>query len=166
MLHKHFKMELQERISKIKEYFQKMEIVTIEGKQVIYVGVDFPKGWIIDETLSEQYNVSILDGQDGFIYFACNIEDGIENVFDAIDKNISKMKDAIERAKLLTEKTKELKSLFENEANSVEDLKSLKFIFTQTEVQQAEEILVPQKKKQNKQKQNNNNTETKENTNE
>ena len=158
-------MELKDRIARIGEYFNNMEITTLDGKQVIYVGVLFPKGWIIDDTITEKYGVSILKGEDDVIYFACNIEDGIESVFDAIEYNISKMKDAIERAKLLTEKTFELKAMFEDENNSVEDLRNLKFIFTQTTVEkQNDEILVPQKKKSGRGK--NNNTETKEIVNE
>lgn len=152
-------MDLKNRIDKISEFFDNMEITTVEGKQIIFVGVSFPKGWMIDESINEKYNVSAILGNDGIYYFACNIEDGTDNVFDAIDYTISKMKDAIERAKLLTEKTIELKSLFEDEKNSVESLKGLKFIFTQTEYEKNEnEILIPSKKR-NKNKQNNDNTE-------
>lgn len=155
-------MELKDRIAKIGEFFDNMEITTVDEKQVIYVGVSFPKGWMIDESINEKYNVSVIPGNDGLFYFACDINDGTDNVFDAIDYNISKMRDAIERAKLLTEKTMELKALFEDENNSVESLKSLKFIFTQTEIEKNNnEILIPSKKRV-KNKQNNNTEETKE----
>lgn len=152
-------MELKDRISRISEYFANMEITNIDGKQVIYVGVQFPKGWIIDDEINEKYKVSVIEGTDGNQYFACDIEDGIDNVFDAIDYNIAKMKDAIERARLLTEKTMQLKELFEDENNTVAALKTLRFEFDKQATDPEKEILIPNKKKSVKETEENNKNE-------
>lgn len=120
-------MDIKERINKLGTYFHKMEIVTIEDKQIIYVAIVFPNGWIIDSDLEEKYNVTVERDSYGTYYFATEIENGVDTVFDAIDYNIAKMKDAIERSKLLSEKTLELKRLFENEEIPVESLRNLTF---------------------------------------
>lgn len=120
-------MDIKERINKLGTYFHKMEIVTIEDKQIIYVAIVFPNGWIIDSDLEEKYNVTVERDSYGTYYFATEIENGVDTVFDAIDYNITKMKDAIERSKLLSEKTLELKRLFENEEIPVESLRNLTF---------------------------------------
>ena len=150
-------MELKDRISRINEYFTNMEITNIDGKQVIYVGVQFPKGWIVDDEINKKYNVSVVEGtDDGNQYFACDIEDGIDRVFDAIDYNIAKMKDAIERARLLTEKTIQLKELFEDENNTVASLKTLRFEFDKQPSEPEKEILIPNKKKSGEKTEENN----------
>lgn len=120
-------MDIKERINKLGTYFHKMEIVTIEDKQIIYVAIVFPNGWIIDSDLEEKYNITVERDSYGTYYFATEIENGVDTVFDAIDYNITKMKDAIERSKLLSEKTLELKRLFENEEIPVESLRNLTF---------------------------------------
>ena len=48
-------MDIKERINKLGTYFHKMEIVTIEDKQIIYVAIVFPNGWII---MTNEYNIS------------------------------------------------------------------------------------------------------------
>ena len=75
-------------------------------------------------------------------YFCSEIDNGEEKVFDAIEYNIEKMKEAIERAQLLSEKTKELKRLFENESITLSQLRSLKITYNEDE-----EIIVPKKNK-------------------
>ena len=51
------------------------------------------------------------------------------------------MKEAIERAQLLSEKTKALKELFEDESVSILQLRKLKFVYDE------ETVVVPQKNK-------------------
>lgn len=123
-------MSIKDRIKKIETYFKEMQIVTIDGKQVIYVIVTFPNGWIIEEDINEKYNITVSSGQySGEYYFCGEIDNGEEAVFDAIDYNISKMKAAIERAKLLNEKIIELKSIFSDENISLESLRNMKIIY-------------------------------------
>lgn len=136
-------MGITERIKKLGNYFKEMQIVTIDDKQVIYVIVKFPYGWVIDEEIEEKYNVTVSNGEyNNEFYFCTEIDNGEEKVFDAIEYNIEKMKEAIERAQLLSEKTKELKLLFENESITLHQLRNLKIIYNDKE-----EIIVPKKSK-------------------
>ena len=135
-------MGITNRIKKIETYFKEMQIVTIDGKQVIYVIVNFPYGWVIDEEIEEKFNVTISTGEyNGEFYFCTEIENGEETVFDAIEYNIEKMKEAIERAQLLSEKTKELKRIFENEEITLHQLRNLKISY------ENENIVIPKKAK-------------------
>ena len=141
-------MSIKERISKIEQYFKEMQIVTIEGKQIIYVIVSFPYGWVIDEEIESTFNVTVDAGEyNGEFYFCGEIDNGEDVVFDAIEYNIEKMKEAIERAQLLSEKTKELKRLFEDESVSISQLRNLKISFNENE-----DIVIPKKKDKNNEK--------------
>jgi hypothetical protein len=122
-------MGIKERISKIGTYFKEMQIVTIDGKQVIYVIVSFPHGWVIDDEIEEKFDVTVSSGDIlGEYYFCVEMEVGEEKVFDAIEYNIEKMKEAIERAQLLSEKTKELRLMFEDESITLTQLRNLKIV--------------------------------------
>ena len=119
-------MNIKERIKKINEFFREMQIVNVDGEQIIYVVVLFPKGWTISDQLEEKYNITIERGQkQGEYYFSTDIETGEEQIFNAIDENISRMKEIIERAQLLRDKTLELKDLFEDETITIEQLRKL-----------------------------------------
>ena len=121
-------MNIKERIKRIKEYFKEMQIVTVDNEQVIYVAVQFPHGWVIDESIEEKYNISIEKGDSSNIfYFATEIDNGEDKIFDAIEYNIEKMKDAIERAQLLKTKIAELKDIFQNEKITLSELRTLNF---------------------------------------
>lgn len=121
-------MTIKKRIQNIKEYFKEMQIVTIDGEQVIYVCVHFPQGWVIDENIEEKYDVSVEGGNlPNEYYFATDIDNGEDKIFDAIEYNIEKMKDAIERAQLLKDKITELRTIFQDDNNSLNKLRSLKF---------------------------------------
>ena len=136
-------MGITDRIKKLGNYFKEMQIVTIDGKQVIYVIVKFPYGWVIDEEIGEKFNVTVSAGEySEEFYFCSEIDNGEEKVFDAIEYNIEKMKEAIERAQLLSEKTKELKRLFENESITLSQLRSLKITYDEND-----NIIVPKKNK-------------------
>lgn len=152
-------MSIKERISKIEKYFKEMQIVTVDGKQVIYVIVSFPYGWVIDEDIEAKFNVTVSTGEySGEFYFCSEIDNDEEIVFDAIEYNIEKMKEAIERAQLLSEKTKELKRIFEDESISISQLRTLKIMFDEDK-----EFVITKKKDKNNEK---NNTDIKENDNE
>ena len=124
-------MEIKDRIKKISKYFKEMQITTVnDGSQVIYVVVSFPNGWIIDDDVEKKFGVTVSQGTNIREYYFCtDIESGEQILFDAIDYNIEKMKEAIERAQLLSKKTTELKSLFENENITIEELRTLKFSY-------------------------------------
>lgn len=127
-------MSIKERIEKIKEYFKEMQIVTIDGEQVIYVIVNFPYGWVIDEMLETKFDISVQEGEyPTEFYFATSIDNGENKIFDAIEYNIEKMKDAIERAQLLKTKIAELKDIFQNENITLSELRTLKFTWDKTE---------------------------------
>ena len=121
-------MTIKERIGKIKEYFKEMQIVTVDGEQIIYVIVNFPYGWVIDESIETKFDVTVQEGEyTTEFYFATNIDNGEGKIFDAIEYNIEKMKDAIERAQLLKAKIAELKEIFQNDNISIGKLRTLKF---------------------------------------
>lgn len=142
-------MKIKDRIQNISEYFRQMQVTSVNGTQVVYVIVEFPRGWIIDDEIESKFGISILKGNGPNEYFFCaDIDVGEEVLFDAIDYNISKMKDAIERAKLLQIKTKELSDMFQDESVSIQQLRTLKFVFDESEL--AEEIVIPKKKEENK----------------
>lgn len=127
-------MTIKERIKKIKDYFKEMQIVTMDGEQIIYVVVNFPQGWVIDEIIESKYDVAVNEGEyPTEFYFATNIDNGEERIFDAIEYNIERMKDAIERAQLLRTKIAELKDIFQNEDITLPELRSLKFTWDKTE---------------------------------
>lgn len=120
-------MDIKDRIKKISQYFKGMQVTSIEnGAQVIYVIVSFPHGWVIDEDLEKKFDISIMKNGNEY-YFCTDIDSGEQKLFDAIDYNIDKMKEAIERAQLLSKKTTELKRLFEDENITIEELRTLEF---------------------------------------
>lgn len=142
-------MKIKDRIQNISEYFRQMQVTTVNGSQVIYVVVEFPRGWIIDDEIEKKFGISILNGNNQNEYFFCaDIDLGEEVLFDAIDYNISKMKDAIERANLLRVKTKELSDMFQDEEISIQQLRALKFVFDESNI--TNEIVLSKKKEDNK----------------
>lgn len=124
-------MNIKDRIKKLGKYFQGMQIVTTDdGSQVIYVIVRFPYNWIIDDDIEKKFGVTVAQGSSAEEYYFCtDIETGEQVLFDAIEYNIDKMKEAIERAQLLSRKTNELKSIFEDENVTIEELRTLKFVY-------------------------------------
>ena len=121
-------MTIKERIKKINNYFKEMQIVTVDGEQIIYVSVSLPHGWIIDDKIEEKYNVTVNEGTyPNEFYFATEIDNGEEKIFDAIEYTIEKMQDAIERAQLLKNKITELREIFQNDNININKLRTLKF---------------------------------------
>jgi len=156
-------MSINERISEIKEYFKEMQVRTVADKQIIYVIVNFPNGWVIDSSVEEKFNVTVLPLKNSNEYaFCCDIDDGENIVFDAISFCISKMKNAIERAKLLAEKTKELKEMFSDDNISIDTLRQLSFTFSCTDENQVNLLneitksnVIDEKNSENKKKEEN-----------
>ena len=123
-------MDIKDRIKRLGRYFKEMQITSIDGQQVIYVVVSFPRGWIIDEDILDKYGVTVNEGTEiGNFYFCADIDTGENAIFDAIEYNISKMQDAIERAELLKSKTLELKKIFEDEGVTLDELRTLQFLY-------------------------------------
>jgi hypothetical protein len=143
-------MEISERIKRLGNYFEEMQITDADGQKVIYIVVNFPNRWVIDEEFAKSKGVTIAEDQmPGRYYFCTDLETGADVVFDVIDDNIDKMKEAIERAQLLATKTKELKALFEDEKTKIEKLRTIKFCFDDDT---PEEIIVPKQTKGDKKK--------------
>ena len=143
-------MEIKERIDNIRQYFVEMKVMAgNEGEQFIYVSVRFPKNWIINDEIEKKFNVTVAEGQDGLLYFCTDITNGMDCVFDAIEYNIEKMQEAIERAQLLAAKTKELRSLFEDESIDISDLRGLTFSYGRNARQPNDggDIILPKRRK-------------------
>lgn len=141
-------MTISERIKKLGKYFGEMQIVEQNGEQIIYVIAKFPPRWVIDDEFATSKNVTIMEGQTlGEYYFSTDLETGVDVIFDVIDDNIEKMQEAIERAKLLGEKTKELKEIFEDENTPIEKLRTIRFCFDEIEEAQQEDIIITKGRK-------------------
>jgi hypothetical protein len=137
-------MNITDRVKKISQYFVDMRITTVEGEQVIYVVVNFPRNWVVDENIEKTYPINVWESEDyenGYV-FCTAIENGEEVLFDAIDYSIEKMKSAIERTSLFLKKENELKELFDNENISLAQLKTLKFTYDATNAEDVE-LIVP-----------------------
>ena len=119
---------IQERIKNIGGMFREMQVTQVDGSNIIYVVVQFPQRWMIDNSVQDKFGVTVADGNDvGSYYFCADISVGFDAVFDAIDYCIQTNKDAMERAQIFQEKLLKLKELFGNEGISVEELKGLDF---------------------------------------
>lgn len=117
-------LDIISRIKKLGEYFNSM---SIEGENgIIYVRVNFPKGWGCSEVTEHNFNVTaVKDEIPGFFYFYTETDLGVERIFDAIEYNIKFNQDAQDKVNLLREKIEQLKKIFEEEDISV--LKTLEF---------------------------------------
>lgn len=149
-------MEISDRIKKISKFFETMQIVPgEEGRQLIYVIVTFPPEWPVDEEGAAKRNVTVAAGTGAGQYIFCtDIDTGEQAIFDAIDENIEKMKDAMERARLLKEKTKALREMFEDESIPVSRLSTIAFTMsedtTENEEEQEPEVIITNKKDKKK----------------
>jgi len=122
---------IKDRIEKIKEYFKGMRVDTDNGENAIYIIVQFPPKWIVDNTIEEKYGINVIQGNEypGQFYFCAEMEVGFDVLFDAIEYSIDKMLTAQERARLLKEKAEELKELFIDETIPIEALRTLTFTY-------------------------------------
>lgn len=117
-------MNIKERIERLGMYFHSMNVAA--ENNIIYVRVQFPKGWGCSELTEYNFNVkSVTDEIPGYFYFFANMEIGFDKIFDAIEFNIRFNEEAQAKVALLREKIEELKDIFENEDINV--LKTLEF---------------------------------------
>ena len=117
-------MSIQERINKLGDYFKGMQVSAENG--IIYVTVQFQKGWACSEVTEHNFGVkAVQDEVPGVFYFFTDMEVGFDKVFDAIDYNIHFNEEAQAKVNLLREKIEELRNVFENEDINV--LKTLEF---------------------------------------
>ena len=108
-------MNIKERIEKLGQYFISMNVAAENG--LIYILVQFPKGWGCSEVTEFNFNVkTVRDDNPGWFYFFTSMEIGFDKIFDAIEYNIK-----------FNEEAQELKNIFENEDINV--LKTLEFKF-------------------------------------
>lgn len=123
--------DIKQRIEKIKQYFAGMQVENLGGQQIIYVIVNFPDRWVIDETVANKFDVSIAESDDtpNQYFFCAKMEQGFDTVFDAIDYNVEKMLSAQERTDLFKKKTQELRDIFENLDIPIETLRTLEFTY-------------------------------------
>lgn len=129
--------DIQERIKKTGGFFKGMQVTKVEDTDVIYVIVQFPNRWIIDDAVQEKYDVSVVDGKTGGEYFFCaEMAVGFDAVFDAVDYCIQVNKDAMERAQLFQDKINELKAIFSDEENTIKKLRTLEFTFPRQKKEQ------------------------------
>lgn len=117
-------MNIKERIEKLGIYFHSMNVAA--ENNIIYVRVQFPKGWGCSELTEYNFNVkSVTDEIPGYFYFFADMEVGFDKIFDAIEFNIQFNEEAQAKVYLLREKIEELKNIFETEDINV--LKTLEF---------------------------------------
>lgn len=116
-------MNIKERIEKLKGVFVSFNIT--EG--FTYALTKIPSKWILPDTI-EQFQVSTTyDKSTGGYYFVTKVDDGVENVFDAIDYVVKLNQSIEEKKQLLQEKANELSELFASEP--IERLRTLEFVF-------------------------------------
>lgn len=124
---------IEKRIAALGRFFQGMQVANDNsGNSLIYVTVAFPDNWIIADEITTKFGVTVVKGDGCNYYFACELTKGFEPIFDAIEYNIKKMKQAQERAELFRAKVNELQALFGDESIPLEKLKTLIFSYNQT----------------------------------
>lgn len=117
-------MNIQERINNLGDYFKGMQVSSENG--IIYVTVQFHKGWACSEVTEHNFNVkAVQDETPGLFYFFTDMGVGFDKVFDAIEYNIRFNEEAQAKVNLLRNKIEELRSIFENE--DIDTLKTLEF---------------------------------------
>lgn len=118
---------MQDRIEKIKDYFISFNIA--EG--VAYIQIKLPNKWDApsSEVLEENFQTKTAKESNGTIYFFSEMDNGIMNVFDAVDFTVEYNKDLEEKSELFRVKIEELKNLFATK--SLDELKTLNITFSE-----------------------------------
>ena len=137
-------MDVKDRIENVKQYFKGMQVENLNNSNIIYVIVQFPPRWIVDEEIQNKFGVSVVQGQDypGQFYFCVEMEKGFDVVFDAIEYNVKKMLTAQERASLLKQKVQELQNLFMDETVSIESLRTLDFTYKTNKIKKKQQKII------------------------
>lgn len=121
-------MDIKNRIQNINEYFKSINVHAEDN--IIYVLVQFPRGWDCSELTEPNFNVKCARESDELIYFFAQIEVGLDTIFDAIEYNINFNKEAQIKVDLLKEKIEMLKCIFEKE--DIKTLETLEFKYKTT----------------------------------
>ena len=131
-------MDVNERIRNVGKYFAVFNV----HDGAVCVGVRFPEKWTLfdAQTICEEFNIQIKT-KDNTTFFLCDINDGFDPVFDAVDFIIEQNKSLEEKTTLLKQKVDELRTLFEQE--SLDRLKTLQFVFDDYEENKEEETFTP-----------------------
>lgn len=115
---------MQDRITKIKDYFRGLEIC--DG--IVIVKIDYPGKWVIPsaQLLDELFKVKVVENKKEVGYFyCCEMINGVTPVFDAVDFTIDFNRNLEEKSELLKEKVNELKTLFAEKP--IEVLRTIEF---------------------------------------
>lgn len=131
-------MDVNSRIKNIGEYFGVFNV----NAGAVCVGVVFPDKWTLFdvETICNEFNVQI-QVKDGTTFFLCDINDGFDPVFDAVDFIIEQNRALEQKTSLLKTKVEELRSLFETEP--LEKLQTLRFVFDEDVLTPVKEVALP-----------------------
>ena len=134
-------MTMQDRINNLQPYFKEMQVNAANG--IIYITIQFPKGWACSEVTEHNFNVkTVHDNETGLFYFFAEMSCGFDKIFDAIEYNIKFNEEAQAKVNLLRGKIEELRTIFETE--DIEVLKTLEFKYKKKKVKEVK----PKKEKQ------------------
>lgn len=135
---------LQDRLNKIKDYFQSIE--QFDGKWVICV--KYKSKWGAYPSDNGRINaVPDETTPDVWWYYGKDANVDIDSIFDLIDETIQTNLDAVRKVELFKLKANELKQLFSDETISFKKLQTLKFVFDETV---AKENIKPKKNNRKK----------------
>ena len=97
--------DIKERIANVGQFFKGMQVTKVDDTDVIYVIVSFPPRWLIDDAVTEKFDVNVMDGNEpGEHLFCAEMSTGFDKVFDAVDHCVRENREAMERAQLFQEK--------------------------------------------------------------
>ena len=117
---------LQDRLNKIKDYFQSIE--QFEGKWVICVKYK-PKWGAYPSEGGKINAVPDENTPDVWWYYGKDDKVDIDSIFDLIDETIQTNLDAIRKVELFKLKAEELKRIFSDDSISFKKLQTLRFVF-------------------------------------
>ena len=101
---------INDKIASLKGYFKGMNVA--EG--FVYVTVEFPEGWFINDDLCAHYEVrAAKEKNDGTYYFFTSMGIGFDAVFDAILETIKYNEVSALKKSLFLEKINELQKIFD-----------------------------------------------------
>lgn len=122
---------LQDRLDKIKDYFQSIE--QFEGKWVICVKYK-PKWGAYPSENGKINAVPDENTPDLWWYYGKDNKVDIDSIFDLIDETIQTNLDAIRKVELFKLKAEELKKIFSDDSIPFKKLQTLKFIFDEKSI--------------------------------
>lgn len=134
---------LKDKLQKNIEYFQSMEITN----GTLIVKVHYPNKWGVYPSEDEKIKVAQSeDEKNTWFYYGNKDEISFEQIFDLIDNTIQNNEAAMAKLNLLNEKFNELKEIFASE--SLERLKSLKFVLAKKNKRSKRNVEFPVKTEQ------------------